>query len=229
MFTNKDEQEMKNLHIKEIKKFKDNCLKLEILKRISIKDFPSDLSENSRKNIEKALQIIKIKDYINLGNEQKLLGLNELDLDKINLSYSDKKLIRERVEYYLDIERTKCEALAKKHHEIDEELQRNQDQFIEIAQENISMGQTLVELKNQEKDLLIKVAQEMSSPLQLKQVEIIHDEAKSLELQIKAWNVAIQKNELERTQSAKEAILEVSANIDELIKRKEEREAKKVK
>lgn len=73
MFTNNDD-DLQKIYDEEVQKLRENEFKLDILKRLSIDDFPSDLSETSRKNIEKALLTVKIKDHITLDNGQKLLG-----------------------------------------------------------------------------------------------------------------------------------------------------------
>ena len=74
LFTN-NEEDLKKIYNEQVQKLRENEFKLCILKRLSIEDFPKDLSETSKTNIEKALLAVKIRDHINLENGQKLLGL----------------------------------------------------------------------------------------------------------------------------------------------------------
>lgn len=74
MFTN-NEEDLHKIYLEESKKLHSNEFKLNVLKRLTIDDFPRDLPETSRKNIEKALLAVKIKDHITLENGQKVFGL----------------------------------------------------------------------------------------------------------------------------------------------------------
>lgn len=69
-----NEHELEKIYEEETLRLQQNEIKLNFLQRLTIEDFPRDLSESSRKNIEKALLAVKIRDYINLGSDQKLLG-----------------------------------------------------------------------------------------------------------------------------------------------------------
>lgn len=73
LFTN-NEEELKKIYDEEVEKLLENEFKLSLLKRLSVEDFPRDLPNESKKNIDKALLTIKIKDHISLENGQKLLG-----------------------------------------------------------------------------------------------------------------------------------------------------------
>lgn len=79
MFTN-NEEELKKIYDEEAKRLHLNEFKLNVLKRLTIEDFPRDLPETSRKNIEKALLAVKIKEHIALENGQKLLGESNVSL-----------------------------------------------------------------------------------------------------------------------------------------------------
>lgn len=80
LFTN-NEEDLKKIYEEEVQKLRENEFKLNILKRLSIEDFPRDLPEKSKENIDRALLAIKIKEHINLENGQKLLGkLNTFSL-----------------------------------------------------------------------------------------------------------------------------------------------------
>lgn len=69
-----NEVELKQVYDDEVKRLHENEFKLKILRNLSIEDFSSDLSEISKKNIEKALLAVRIRDHVNIGGDQKLLG-----------------------------------------------------------------------------------------------------------------------------------------------------------
>lgn len=73
MFTN-NEEDLQKIYEEEAAKLQKNQRKLEILKKITENDFPSNLPENSKRNIEKALLAVRIKDHITMDNGQKVLG-----------------------------------------------------------------------------------------------------------------------------------------------------------
>lgn len=73
MFTS-NEDDLQKIYDEEANKLHANQFKIDILKRISIEDFSKNLSETSRKNIEKALLAVRIRDHITLDNGQKVLG-----------------------------------------------------------------------------------------------------------------------------------------------------------
>lgn len=73
MFTN-NEQDLQQIYEEESQKLHQNVFKLDLLKKLTMEDFPEDLHEASKKNLEKALLAVKIKDHITLENGQKLLG-----------------------------------------------------------------------------------------------------------------------------------------------------------
>lgn len=69
-----NEQELKKIYDEEVQKLKANEFKMKSLQSLTIEDFPRDIPEASKKNIERALLAAKVRDHINLGNGQKLLG-----------------------------------------------------------------------------------------------------------------------------------------------------------
>lgn len=69
-----NEVELKQVYDDEVKRLHENEFKMKILKNLTIDDFSSDLPEISKKNLEKALLAVKIRDHINIGSDQKLLG-----------------------------------------------------------------------------------------------------------------------------------------------------------
>lgn len=50
---------------------------LKTMDKLTIADFPSDIPEKSKQNIEKALRAVKMRKVIDLGNGQSLLGEGE--------------------------------------------------------------------------------------------------------------------------------------------------------
>jgi hypothetical protein len=78
MFTN-NEEDLQKIYEEEAKKLQNNQRKMEILKKLSLEDFPRDLPESSKKNIEKALLAIRIRDHITMENGQKVLGEWRID------------------------------------------------------------------------------------------------------------------------------------------------------
>jgi hypothetical protein len=73
LFAN-SEDDLKKIYDEEHLKLSKNELILECLTNLTIEDFPSSISEASKKNIEHALLSVRISDYIDLGNGQTLLG-----------------------------------------------------------------------------------------------------------------------------------------------------------
>lgn len=69
-----NEQELKKIYDEEVQKLMANEFKMKILQSLTIEDFPRDIPESSKKNLERALLAAKIRDQINLGQNQKLLG-----------------------------------------------------------------------------------------------------------------------------------------------------------
>lgn len=70
----KNDEELKQVYDDEVKKLKENEFKLKILQKLRIEDFPKITEETSKRNIEKALISIVLRDHINLGQGQKVLS-----------------------------------------------------------------------------------------------------------------------------------------------------------
>lgn len=135
---------------------------------------------------------------------------------KISLSYTETKLIRERVEHALNLERKKAAQAPP----ITDELMKAQEKFIEIQKENIAKIEQLVELKKQELELLKEVAEQIVSSTQLKQVKGILEEAKIVLLKTDNLNQIIVESETNKSRNARKAITEISGYIDILQKKK---------
>lgn len=73
MFASSNE-DLQKIYDEEVTKLQENEFKLSLLRKLSIEDFPRDLPDASKQNIEKALIAIRIKNHITLENGQKLLG-----------------------------------------------------------------------------------------------------------------------------------------------------------
>lgn len=231
MFTS-NKEDLQKIYDEEAKKLRENEFKLNVLRKLSIDDFPCDLPEASKRNIEKALLAMRIKNHITLDNGQKLLGemafkfrplclnssncsilgLEDFDTAKIALSYLEKKLIKEQVEQLINLEKRKQSNAPK---DVTNELQKAQESFIELQKENTPLTEQLFELKKQEQELLRAVANEMVSSTQTKVVQGILDDAKIVMLQSKTMNQVYLESEMSRSQHYKKALAEVSGAIDQ--------------
>lgn len=144
--------------------------------------------------------------------------MENFEVNKIPLSYNEKKLIRERFDHLMNLERKKI-SLARQN---SDELSKVQEKFIELQKENIALTETFASLKQQELELMKEVAEVLVSSTQKRQVEKILDEAKIALLQAKFTNQVIKESEMAKTSHVKKAIAEVSGYIDELLLKKEE-------
>jgi len=215
LFTS-NQDELRKIYEDEARKLHENEFKLNLLKKIRIEDFSRELSESSKRNIEKALLAVRIKDHINLEGGKKVLGLDEMDLSKINLGYLEKKLIRERIEHLITQERKKRAQMTQ----VTDELEKIQENFIRRTKQNIELTEKLAELKNQELELLKDIADILVSPSQIQQAQGILEEARIVQLQSSCLNGLIIDAEMEKT-NFKEALSEVSSCIDEALQEKE--------
>jgi len=179
--------------------------------------FRETCQKSLKKNIDKALLAIKIKDHINLENGQKLLELDNFDTSKINLSFSEKKLIRERVEHLINLENKKQAQELKESNE----LSQAQDLLIKLQKENIEMTEQLAELKLLELELMTDIAENIVGPAQKENVKIILDDAMISQKKIARFNNILIESETSSTRHAKKAIAEVSGYIDELLEGKQ--------
>lgn len=146
------------------------------------------------------------------------LGLENFDVNKIPLSYNEKKLIRERFEHLWNLE-IKKNSLARQN---TDDLAKAQQKFAELQKENIAFTETLADLKHQELELMKEVAEVLVSSTQKRQVEKILEEAKIVLLQVKVTNQVIKESEMTKTSFVKKAMAEVSTHIDELLQKKVE-------
>lgn len=137
-------------------------------------------------------------------------------MSKIQLSYMEKKLIRERVEHLLSLEKKKQDLKPKPTNELAE----MQKKFIELHKENIAMTETLAQLKKEELDLLREVAEVFVSPTQTQLVQGILDDAKIVQLKVKNMNQVLIESEMSKTAHFKKALTEVSKYIDDELQKK---------
>lgn len=134
-------------------------------------------------------------------------------MSKITLSYQEKKLIRERFEHLISLEKKKKSQEPEK---VDNELIKEQTKLIELQKEIITLNENLAELKMQELELIKEVAEVLASPTQTKIVQGILDEARIVQLQASRLNQVIKESEMTRTTHSKKAITEISTIIDQL-------------
>lgn len=232
-------KELHKIYEEEARKLQENEFKLNLLQKLSIDDFPSDLAVESKVNIEKALLSVQIRDHICLDNGQKLLGmvntskredqiiiapcailgLHDFNVGLIALSYMEKKLIRERIVHMISLEKKKIDQKQKP--QTLNELIQSQKKFIELQKENFAMTETLADLKRQELELMKEVAEEFVSSAQKNLVQGIFDDAKIVNLQLKSSTQVVQDSEMSRTGHAKKAFTEISSYVDELLQEKQ--------
>lgn len=129
----------------------------------------------------------------------------------------EKKLIRERVEHLLNLEKIKHDRSAFN----PGELLKEQRRFVELQKENIEKTVALAELKRQELDLMKECADALVSSTQKDRVQAILDDAKIMNLKISNLNQVCQASENDKTSQAKKAFREISGYVDDLLKEKE--------
>lgn len=138
-------------------------------------------------------------------------------MSKITLSYQEKKLIRERVEHLLSLEKIKqAQAPPDK----SEELRQAEAKLVEIQKENIELTQKLEEQKQEELELLKEVADVLVGPTQQNLVQGILEEAKVVNLKARSLNQVVLDSEMSRTSYSKKGIEEMSREFDQLLKEK---------
>lgn len=143
-------------------------------------------------------------------------GLNEYDISKIELSYIEKKLIRERVEHLINLQKIRNDRTALNA----DELLKEQKRFMELQKENIAKTATLAELKRQELDLMKECADALVSSTQKDRVQGILDDAKIINFRIENLVQICQASENDRAPQAKKAFSEISGYLDDLLKDK---------
>lgn len=209
------ENELKTIHKEELEQLRKNEFIFNCLKKLTIEDFPHDLNENSKKNIEKALLSARISEYLDLGDGQTLLGLESFKLANIKLSYMERKMIKDRVDNLVAKEVSK-----KSQYTLDAEIDKQRNKFIELTKKNCELISTLEQLKRKELDLLKEVTEMFLGSDQLEIVKSLLEEAELEEARVK---LACDKNEeflLEQTSKSKHVYIELSAHLDELIRKK---------
>lgn len=68
------EDDLQKIYEEELKTLKEKEFIMECVMKLEIEDFPVDLSNESKKNIEEALRIFKIHRKIDIGNNLTLFG-----------------------------------------------------------------------------------------------------------------------------------------------------------
>lgn len=68
------DDDLQQVYEEELKDLREKEFIVECAKKLEIDDFPSDLSKESRKNIEEALRILKIHRHLEIGNGMTLFG-----------------------------------------------------------------------------------------------------------------------------------------------------------
>ncbi|KAG5680042.1 hypothetical protein PVAND_009573 [Polypedilum vanderplanki] len=213
------EDELKLIYEEENQKLLKNQLIFDCLKKLTIDDFPKDLNENSRKNIEKALLSARINDFLDLGNGQTLLNLENFKLSNVKLSYTEKKTIHEQVEKLVRRE----VALRSQDCSLENDIKKAKNKFIELTKENTDLIITLERLKNEELNLLKEVTDTFLGSDQKLVVQNLLEEAEYEEARIKNFCNKSEEFLVEQTSKSKNVLLELSAHLDDLIRKKNEK------
>lgn len=132
-------------------------------------------------------------------------------------------MIRERFEHLIRLEKLKRDQAAP---DPNEELRKVQAKLVEIQKENIELTQQLESLKLEELDLLKELAEVLVGPTQQNQVQGILDEARIVNLKSHGVNQIMIDAEMTRTPHCKKAIVELSAQLDQLLYEKQARSNK---
>lgn len=148
-----------------------------------------------------------------------ILGLDDFDTSKIELSYTEKKLIREQIEHKLVLEKKRQQMQSSD--DVSQQLVDMQEKFIALQKENTALLDSLANLKLQELDLLKQVAEEMVGANQKNLVKGILEEAKIVQRQASQMNHLIKESEVSRTRHSKAAYAEMSEIIDKLLEEKQ--------
>ncbi|KAL7037020.1 hypothetical protein ACKWTF_009036 [Chironomus riparius] len=217
LFAN-SEEDLKRIYDEEHKKLSKNELILECLTKLTIQDFPSNISAESKKNIEHALLSVRISDYIDLGNGETLLDLDNFQLSKINLSYSEKKMIREKVEDLVNHELKRRNA--NKTESLEKKIDYEQNKFLEMEKENRELMLKLEQLKKEEQDLMKEVANIFIGSDQKELVKGLKDDAEILDQRTKKFIDITEHSECNRTKYSHKVLREISSHLDELIEKK---------
>lgn len=233
-----NEVELKQVYEEEVKRLNENEFKMKILKCLCIEDFSRDLPEISKKNIEKALLAVQIRDHINIGGDQKVLGelddwltrmdlrivqflgLDSFDMSKINLSFTEKKLIRETVTHLIDLERQKNAHKKQSLDALNKDVEETQQEFKKLVVDNTTAAEKLAELKRQELELMKEVADALVSPAQKNLVKAVLDDSKIAMMQLNALENIIGDSDSTRTTHSQKAFKEIIGHIDEQLQEK---------
>ncbi|XP_070493975.1 augmin complex subunit dgt2 [Chironomus tepperi] len=218
LFAN-SEEDLKKIYDEEYKKLSKNELILECLTKLTIQDFPSNISAESKKNIDYALLSVRISDYIDLDNGQTLLVLENFQLSKINLSYSEKKMIREKVEELVNNELKRRNAHSTTD-SLEKKIDYEQNKFLELEKENRKLIIELEQLKKEEQDLMIEVANIFIGSDQKQLVNGLKQDVEILDQRTKKFIDITEHSECNRTKYSHKVLQEISTHLDELIEKK---------
>lgn len=207
---------------------------LNTMEKLTIEDFPLDIPEKSKQNIEKALRSVKMRKILDLGNGQSLLGefvrcsvrfrirellfdtllgLDEYRISNLQLTYQEKKFINEQVQRLIDLDvknRPKDDFAEK-------DLNMLNQKYIEEQKDLIALNEQLLELRCEELELMLQVVDEIISPKQKQQVELQLENTQVLLLQIQTFNQTIQDSEMNKTSRSKDALKIISDYMDDLL------------
>lgn len=141
-------------------------------------------------------------------------------MSKIHLSFTEKKLIREKVTHFIDLERQKNEHKKQSLDVLNADLQKIEQEFKKLTDDNKAAAEKLVELKQQELELMKEVADALVSPAQKNLVKGLLDDSKIAMMQLNALECIIGDRDATRTTHSQKAFKEIIAHIDEQLQQK---------
>lgn len=150
----------------------------------------------------------------------KFLGLEAFDMSRIQLSFTEKKLIREKVSHLIELERQKNEDKQQSLSFLDEDLEKTKNEFKKLTKENTAAAKKLVELKRRELKLMKDVADALVSPAQKNLVKGLLDDSKIAMMQLNALEGIIGDQDATRTTHSHKAFKEIIGHIDEQLQQK---------
>lgn len=141
-------------------------------------------------------------------------------MSKVNLSFTEKKLIREKVTHLIDLERQKNEHKKQSLDGLNEDLEKTEHEFKKLVDDNKTAAEKLAELKQQELELMKEVADALVSPAQKNLVKGVLDDSKITTMQLNALEGIIGDRDSTRTTHSHKAFKEIIGHIDEQLQQK---------
>lgn len=147
------------------------------------------------------------------------VDLENFQLSKIKLSYSESKMIKEKVEEQVSNELKRRNTHAKTE-SLEKKIDYEQNKFFELEKENRELILQLELLKKEEQDLMRNVADVFIGSDQKEIVKVLKQDAEILEQRTKKFIDITEHSECNRTKYSHNVLREISKHLDELIEKK---------